>query len=65
MPTPPASIHHSVNDAHSNPISHRFGIFDKVLKAVKLKGSKALDADDLAYVKAAVAREAIKRGHAR
>ena len=33
-----------------------------MLKAVKLKGSKALDADDLAYVKAAVAREATKRG---
>ena len=39
-----------------------FSIFDKVLKAVKLKGNTELDAADLAYVKSAVEKEAVKRG---
>ena len=39
-----------------------FVIFDKVLKAVKKKGKQELDEEDLAYVKAHVEKEAIKRG---
>ena len=38
-----------------------FTIFDKVLKAVKKKGNKDLDEADLAFVKARIEKEAIKR----
>ena len=39
-----------------------FVIFDKVLKAMKKKGSKQLDEEDRAFVKARMAKEAVTRG---
>ena len=39
-----------------------FIIFDKVLKALKMKGSERLDADDYAFIKKRIHLEAAKRG---
>lgn len=39
-----------------------FTIFDKILKAMKKKGSKELDEEDHAYIKASIEKLAIKHG---